>query len=70
MSRIVVGSCRPLPQPLSRWPVFVSNADGTLLGSTVCDFYFEFNRLAGGETGWWELRDAGVLTLPNRHWAA
>jgi len=39
--------------------VSVFNADGTPAGATVCEFYVEFNPLAGGEEGSWELRDDG-----------
>ena len=35
------------------------NGDGTPAGATVCEFYVEFNPIAGGEEGSWELRDAG-----------
>jgi hypothetical protein len=38
--------------------VGVFNEDGTPAGDTVCAFSFEFNPIAGGETGTWELRDA------------
>ena len=39
--------------------VSVFNEDDTPAGDAVCAFYFEFNPLPGGETGSWELRDAG-----------
>ena len=37
--------------------VSVFNADGTPAGATVCEFYVEFNPVAGGEDGTWELWD-------------
>lgn len=40
--------------------VTVFNGDGTPADGTVCDFYFEFSPLAGGEMGTWELWDGGT----------
>lgn len=38
--------------------VTVFNDDDTPAGATVCKFYLWFNPTAGGESGFWELRDS------------
>jgi len=47
----------------ARASVSVFNADGTPAGATVCEFYFEFNPVPGGEAGSWALRDASDATV-------
>ena len=49
--------------------VSVFNADGTPAGATVCEFYIQFNPIAGGETGSWDLRDSSTLVVASGDYA-
>ena len=49
--------------------VSVFNGDGTPAGATVCDFYLQFNPVAGGETGSWQLRDSSNAVVESGDYA-
>jgi hypothetical protein len=49
--------------------VSVYNEDGTPADGSVCDFFFEFNELAGGETGAWSLRDSSFAVVAHGAYA-